>query len=66
MAQNPWLRGALEYARNRKTEEKFIQNRKTANKIGQNQTPHTKLYTQIGPNRKKEIVETKNHIGYLN
>ena len=37
-----------------KTEEKFIQNRKIANKIGQNRKPHTKLYTQIGPNRKKK------------
>ena len=58
-------RGALRYTRNRKTEEKFIQNRKTANKIGQNRKPHTKLYTQIGPNRKK-IGKTKNHIGYQN
>ena len=59
------MRGALGYTRNRKTEEKVIQNRKTANKIGQNRKPHTKLYTQIGPNRKK-IGKTKNHIGYQN
>ena len=57
------MRGALGYTRNRKTEEKFIQNRKIANKIGQNQKPQPKLYTQIGPNRKKEIGKTKNHIG---
>ena len=36
---------------------------KTANKIGQHRKPHTKLYTQIGPNRKKN---RKNHIGYPN
>ena len=58
--------GALGYTRNRKTEEKFIQNRKTANEIGQNRTPQPKLFTQIGPNRKKEIGKTKNHIGYQN
>ena len=53
--------GALGYTRNRKTEEKFIQNRKTANKIGQNRKPHTKLYTQIGPNRKKNRKNQKPH-----
>ena len=47
-------RGALGYTRNRKAEEKFIQNLKTANKISQNRKPHTKLYTQIGPNREKK------------
>ena len=47
------------FTRNRKTEEKFIQNRKTANKVGQNQKPHTKLYTQIGPNRKKNRKNQK-------
>ena len=41
-----------------KTEEKFIQNRKIANKIGQNRKPHTKLYTQIGPNREKNRKTT--------
>ena len=37
-------RGALGYTRNRKT----------ASKIGQNRKLHTKLYTQIGPNRNKK------------
>ena len=52
-------RGALGYSRNRKTEETFIQNCKTANKIGQNRKPYTKLYTQIGPNRKKKYRKSQ-------
>ena len=54
-------RGALGYSRNRKTEGKFIQNSQTANKIGQNRILHTKLYTQIGPNRKKIRKNQKPH-----
>ena len=52
--------GILETAKPKKNSSK------TANKIGQNRKLHTKLYTQIGPNRKKKIGKTKNHIGYQN
>ena len=36
---------------------------KTANKIGQNRKPHTKLYNQTGPNRKKRKEKPKTTLG---
>ena len=55
--------GILEIAKRKKNSSKTA---KPKNKIGQNRKPHTKLYTQIGPNREKKIGKTKNHIGYQN
>ena len=54
--------GVQQKPQNRRKIHPKPQNRKQNR---QNRKPHTKLYTQIGPNRKK-IGKTKNHIGYQN